>query len=407
MPRGVVFLPADPGLTAPDGAVGSYRIPLTVTAPDGTRSSVPITVDVFHTTTLYDFESGTTQGWQAGANVTDVRAVSSFANGPGRPHGGNYALQATGAQNDASQWRVMSVMPAKPLDLSKATHLVLWFDCWGGIPVTSYQVRVVLHSGADTRPLTAAVTNDRWNRLDLNIADWAGRSGIYTDGTHQAVTSNDSWTWSTGAISSNDIYNGESYDARLEQSGWDTAGYNASAWKPVATVPAPSKNLVADAMPPLRVVQTLRPVRLSEAKPGVWVFDLGQNIAGWARLSVQGAAGTTVTMQTAEELKPDGTLDTTTNRQAQSTDRYTLAGTGSVETYEPRFTYHGFRYVEVTGFPGTPTLASLDGRVVHADVASNGELPVLGRVAESDLAQQPLDDGQQLDEYAHRHPGAR
>jgi alpha-L-rhamnosidase len=194
----------------------------------------------------------------------------------------------------------------------------------------------------------------------------------YTDGTHQSITTDDSWTWSDGPITANDIYNGETYDARLAQPGWDTAGYDAAGWHPVVSVSAPSRNLVADAMPPMRVVQTLRPVRLTQPKPGVWVFDLGQNIAGWARLHVQGPAGTTVTMQTAEELKPDGTLDTTTNRQAQSTDHYTLAGTSSVETYEPRFTYHGFRYVSVTGYPGTPTLDSLDGRVVHADVTTTG-----------------------------------
>ncbi len=194
----------------------------------------------------------------------------------------------------------------------------------------------------------------------------------YTDGTSQMITTNDSWTWSNGPITANDIYNGETYDARLEQQGWDEPGFGASAWKPVTAVAAPSANLVADDVPPVRVVQTLRPVRMTEPKPGVYVYDLGQNIAGWERLRVQGPAGTTVQMRTAEDLAKDGTLDTTTNRNAASTDRYTLAGTGKAETYEPRFTYHGFRYVEVTGYPGTPTLDSIAGRVVHADVASTG-----------------------------------
>src|SRR5439155_15223594 len=124
--------------------------------------------------------------------------------------------------------------------------------------------------------------------------------------------------------------------------------------------------LVADDVPPVRVVQTLRPKRLTEPQPAVYVYDLGQNVAGWEQLRVQGAAGTTVRMRTAEDLGADGMLDTTTNRSAASTDTYTLAG-GGTETYEPRFTYHGFRYVEVTGYPGTPTLDSIAGQVVHAD----------------------------------------
>jgi hypothetical protein len=206
----------------------------------------------------------------------------------------------------------------------------------------------------------------------------------YTDGTHQAITTNGDWTWANGPITANDIYDGESYDARREQHGWDQPGFDASTWKPVTTVAAPSTNLVADDVPPVRVVQTLRPVTMTEPQPGVYVYDLGQNIAGWERLRVSGPTGTTVRMRTAEDLGAGGTLDTTTNRNAASTDSYTLAGSGAVETYEPRFTYHGFRYVEVTGYPGTPTLDSIAGRVAHADVSSTGSFsssdPLLNQI---------------------------
>jgi len=206
----------------------------------------------------------------------------------------------------------------------------------------------------------------------------------FTDGTHQTVTTDNTWKWSTGPITSNDIYAGESYDARLEQNGWDQTGFNDSAWQPVQAVTAPSGNLEADEMPPLRVTGTLSPVSLTQPQPGVYVYDFGQNIAGWERLRVQGPAGATVRMRTAEEISSNGMLDTTTNRNAASTDTYTLAGTGSTETYEPRFTYHGFRYVEVTGDPQTPTLTSLDARVVHADVTSIGTFsssdPLLNRI---------------------------
>lgn len=192
----------------------------------------------------------------------------------------------------------------------------------------------------------------------------------YTDGSQQTITTDPTWQWSNGPIVTNGIYDGETYDARRAQNGWDQPGFNASAWQPVTTVAAPGTNLVADDMPPVRVTGTITPVRLTQPQPGVYVYDLGQNIAGWERLTVQGPAGTTVRMRTAEELDQNGMLDTTTNRNARSTDQYTLAGTGGVETYEPRFTYHGFRYVEVTGYPGTPTINSIAGRVVHADVTS-------------------------------------
>ncbi len=194
----------------------------------------------------------------------------------------------------------------------------------------------------------------------------------YADGSHQTVTSNDGWRWSTGPIVADGIYAGETYDARKEQSGWDSAGFDDSSWQPVHTVAAPSDDLTAATLPPNRVVRTWHPVQLTNPQPGVWIYDLGQNISGWARLRVSGPAGTAVRLRTAEELGADGMLDTVTNRNAASTDTYILSGARKHQTYEPRFTYHGFRYVEVTGFPGRPTLADLDGREVHADLASTG-----------------------------------
>jgi alpha-L-rhamnosidase len=197
-------------------------------------------------------------------------------------------------------------------------------------------------------------------------------SVTYADGSHQTITTDPGWSWSTGAIVTNGIYAGETYDATRAQPGWDQPGFAATGWHPVTTTAAPSANLVADTVPPVRVVQSLRPVRMTEPQPGVYVYDLGQNIAGVERLRVSGPAGTTVSLRTAEDLDATGMLDTTTNRNAASTDRYTLAGTGSVETYQPRFTYHGFRYVEVTGFPGTPTIDAISGQATHADVTSTG-----------------------------------
>jgi alpha-L-rhamnosidase len=195
----------------------------------------------------------------------------------------------------------------------------------------------------------------------------------YADGRHQTLTTGgNGWSWSASPITANDIYNGEDYDAQLAQPGWDQPGFDASAWKPVTTVAAPGATMTADDIPPIRVVASIRPVAMTQPRPGVYVFDLGQDIAGWEQLRVQGPAGTTVQMRTAENVLSDGMIDTTTNRNAAATDRYTLAGAGQIEAYQPRFTYHGFRYVEVTGYPGRPALDSITGEDIHADVASTG-----------------------------------
>ena len=123
----------------------------------------------------------------------------------------------------------------------------------------------------------------------------------------------------------------------------------------------------------MRVTGTLKPLTVTEPKPGVFIFDMGQNMVGWCRLHVSGHSGDTVQLRHAETLKEDGTLYMANLRGARVTDTYTLRGTGKEEDYEPRFTYHGFRYVEVTGFPGKPTLASLEGRVVNDDLPVAGE----------------------------------
>ncbi|MBO3679625.1 family 78 glycoside hydrolase catalytic domain [Streptomyces sp. NEAU-YJ-81] len=194
----------------------------------------------------------------------------------------------------------------------------------------------------------------------------------FTDGTRRRLTTDPSWTWSIGPITADDLYDGESYDARKEQDGWDEPGFDDRSWDSVSMVDAPQGALRSNTMPPVRVVNTLRPRKVTEIRPGIYVYDFGQNIAGWARLSAKGESGTRITMRTAEELNADGSLDTATNRDAAATDTFTLAGTGRRETYEPRFTYHGFRYLEVAGSPGTADFGDVRARVVHADVASTG-----------------------------------
>jgi alpha-L-rhamnosidase len=190
----------------------------------------------------------------------------------------------------------------------------------------------------------------------------------YTDGTSETIASDSTWKASTGPVVRDGIRNGEEYDARLERTGWDAVRFDDSAWAAPQIVEGPKGTLCAE-ISPIRVMQTLTPVAVTEPKPGVYVFDLGQNIAGWAQLKVSGPAGTQVVLRYSERLHTDGTVSLEPNDKFVyagpfQTDRYTLSGRGE-EVWEPRFAYHGFRYVEVTGFPGKPTADNLRGRVVH------------------------------------------
>jgi alpha-L-rhamnosidase len=195
----------------------------------------------------------------------------------------------------------------------------------------------------------------------------------YSDGSRETIVSDASWKLTTaGPIKANNEYDGEEYDARREMPGWAQAGFDDSGWLSAQLVKAPGGQLSAQMIEPIRVTGTLKPIAVTEPKPGVFVFDMGQNMVGWCRLEVRGPAGKTISLRHAERLKPDGTLYLDNLRTARATDRYTTKGTGR-EVYEPRFTYHGFRYVEITGFPGKPTLASLEGHIVNDDLATAGD----------------------------------
>jgi alpha-L-rhamnosidase len=186
----------------------------------------------------------------------------------------------------------------------------------------------------------------------------------YTDGSRDSVLSDESWKAKPSPIIGSEIYNGENYDARLEQSGWDQASFSDSRWGAVVaalTSPAP---VVAQNFQPIRVNEILKPKTVTSPTPGVYVFDLGQNMVGWARLHVSGKAGTKVRIRFGEVLKPNGELYTENLRTAAATDTYVLRGKGQ-ESFEPHFTFHGFRYVELTGYPGTPTADAIEGVVFY------------------------------------------
>ncbi len=170
-----------------------------------------------------------------------------------------------------------------------------------------------------------------------------------------SVVSDTSWKAADGPIFEDSVYNGESYDARRETPGWDRPGFDDKDWPAAEAVKGPAGVLSAQLMPAIQVVDTIVPLKMTSPLPGVYVFDMGQNFSGWARLRVEGPRGTDVRLRFAELLYENGTLNQETLRSAQAEDHYILKGEGE-EIWEPRFTYHGFRYVEVTGFPGTPKL---------------------------------------------------
>ncbi len=193
----------------------------------------------------------------------------------------------------------------------------------------------------------------------------------YADGASETIASDTSWRGATGPIRSSDLLMGEHYDARRELVGWDEPGYDDADWTPVAIAERGATPLVADRAEPVRVAMDLAPVSVARLDVDTQIVDLGQNIAGWVRLRARGAAGTRVVLRHAEILNPDGTLYTANLRSARATDTYILRGEGE-ETFEPRFTFHGFRYVEVTGYPGDLAPAAITGRVVESDMPPAG-----------------------------------
>ncbi|HEU4389999.1 MAG TPA: family 78 glycoside hydrolase catalytic domain, partial [Blastocatellia bacterium] len=194
----------------------------------------------------------------------------------------------------------------------------------------------------------------------------------YKDGHEETVVTDQNWKSATGPIQMSEIYHGETYDARLEKDGWTTPGFSDGQWAGVKVAGYPKDNLIAPAGPPVRRVQELKPVKIFKTPGGDAVVDMGQNMVGWVRLKVQGPAGTTVTLRHAEVLDHTGNFYTENLRAARETVRYTLKG-GGVETFEPHFTFQGFRYVAVEGYPGELTPETLTGIVIHSDMAPAGE----------------------------------
>jgi alpha-L-rhamnosidase len=227
-----------------------------------------------------------------------------------------------------------------------------------------------MNGGWWTGPITieSALKNPEFcfrMRLDVELAD----------GSNQTIVTDSSWqATNNGPIRRAGIYFGETYDGTREMSGWDEAGFAGVGWSPVKVLPYPDQSagaiLVVQPNEPIRVVRELRPVTITEPKPGVYIFDLGQNMAGWCRLKTTAVRGTKITVRHAEILNDDGTLYTANLRGAAQINEYIWPG--GLRELEPHFTYHGFRYVEVTGLSARPDKETILGRVFHSAAPEAG-----------------------------------
>jgi alpha-L-rhamnosidase len=195
----------------------------------------------------------------------------------------------------------------------------------------------------------------------------------HADGSVQWVATDKTWKAAVSPILKAEIYDGESYDGRREQAGWDTSTFNYSGWKPVEIIAPKEPTIVAQFFPPVRVEKVLSAKVVTSPKPGTYIYDFGQNLAGVASLRAEGASGTDVQLRFAEALNPDGTLYTENLRTAKATDHFILAGKG-VRDYQPIFTFHGFRYVEVTGLPTKPSTDAVKAVVFHTDAPFTAQL---------------------------------
>lgn len=239
---------------------------------------------------------------------------------------------------------------------------------------TTYEKRV-LYSTYDITPLlreggnaVGVMLGKGWSAprllmIQINI-DIEGGKEI-------ALSSDPSWKQKEGPIVQDSIYDGEVYDARLETPGWDRPGFDDSEWTNVETGIVPKGILSAQMIQPIQVMNTIVPLKMTHPQPGVYVYDMGQNFSGWVELKVSGPRGTKVRLRHAELLYENGMINSENLRSAKAEDVYILKGEGE-EIYEPRFTYHGFRYVELTGYPGVPAMDAIRGKVVHSAVKQYG-----------------------------------
>jgi len=265
----------------------------------------------------------------------------------------------------------------------------------------SYDVTSKLRSGKNIAGFMLG--NGWWNPLpfkffgkwDLRDYQQTGRPCVkaelhirYADGSMEKIITDENWLTSPGPVTQNNVYLGETYDARLEQKNWNTRGANRSLWKKAKLTEGPAGILVPQMLPPIRITKILKPVKITEAGKDTFIVDMGQNFAGVARIKVKATPGTKINLRYGEDLFKDGRLNYLTTVATQikkgiikggpgapetawQEDSYILKGEGT-ESWSPRFTFHGFRYVEITGWPGRPGPDDVEGLRMNSDVTPVG-----------------------------------
>ncbi|UCE41879.1 MAG: family 78 glycoside hydrolase catalytic domain, partial [Candidatus Aminicenantes bacterium] len=242
---------------------------------------------------------------------------------------------------------------------------------------TSFDITSFLHDGNNALGvmLGKGWSTVRLLKLQLNIE--------LENGNRMTVFSEPSWKQIDGPIVQDSIYNGEVYDARFETPGWDCPEYDDTAWTVVETGIVPKGTLSAQMIQPIQIMDTIVPLEMTNPATGVYVFDMGQNFSGWVELRVSGPRGHEVHLRHAELLYENGMINQENLREARAEDVFILSGQG-MEIYQPRFTYHGFRYVELTGYPGVPNMETIRGKVVHSAVQQIGNFscskPILNQL---------------------------
>ncbi|HEX3436838.1 MAG TPA: family 78 glycoside hydrolase catalytic domain [Pseudacidobacterium sp.] len=250
-----------------------------------------------------------------------------------------------------------------------------WTDYRKSIAYQAYDVTALLRNGENA---IGALLGDGWYGSGLTWLQTRFNFGPpplrllaqleveYQDGTRDVISTDNHWVASSSPVIRSDVYNGELFDARLIQHGWDMPDFDANNWRAVTVGPDWTVAPSAQNYQPVRIATLLNAKSVTEPSPGVFIFDLGQNMVGWARLQVRGPRGTKVRLRFGEVLQPNGQLYTENMRSAEATDTYILSGNGP-EIFEPHFTFHGFRYVEVTGYPGRPLQDAVQGVVFHTN----------------------------------------
>ena len=194
---------------------------------------------------------------------------------------------------------------------------------------------------------------------------------VYADDSKEIIVTYGSWKSNTGAILKSDIYNGETYDARKELTGWDKSGYSDAQWKGVVEKNVDKELLIASESVPVRIVQTVHPIRKIITPKNETVIDFGQNLTGWVEFSLQGKEGERIKLHFAETLDSEGNFFRENLRRALAVDEYVFKGEG-IETYEPHFTFHGFRYMKIEEYSGEARLQDFTAKVIHSDITFTG-----------------------------------